>query len=239
MPKKSIFILFALLLISSAFISAQDMDKINKLSAEIKAIDSQIRARGGQPTPQEVQRIQQIQAELVDAYAGPAPAGTQPQGQYNQVIEQTQRLREKAMELERQKEQQAILQGAKNAQNKGKKRGWPPAAAFQFYNLPPLKQPAGTSVSYTSYANELEWLSFEVYIGGIKPEIIIQDLKRQVEAATKKTMDNGNNADSYILEMDHPHKEFGGMRIEIVKSDDYNDDPNYVVFSIGSGGRMQ
>jgi len=82
MLKKSIFFAIALLVIGLAVLSAQDMARLQALTTELEQIQARATARGGSFTPQEVQRMNEIQNEMIQAM-GSFGGMTQPQQPYN------------------------------------------------------------------------------------------------------------------------------------------------------------
>ena len=124
-------------------VQAQDMAKVQQLSDEANRIDASAKARGGTFTAQEMQRLQQIQQEIMQAMgmAGqpvPNPQTVTPQQQPSQS-QATGRLEQRTYP--------------------GATAGWPPASAFRQYGrtvtLPNLQTPHGITASYKTEGGKL------------------------------------------------------------------------------------
>jgi hypothetical protein len=166
-------------------VQAQDMKKLEQLAKEAEQIGERVEARGGLPTNQEVQRLEQIRQEMIQA-AGPygslmqnAPgaSGQVPQMPQPPLLPQSQP----------QTQPQALPQ-------QGERAGWPPASAFQNrFKIAPFKQPAGTTARYDAGENKGVIISMEIYLTGGNATTVVQNLKQQFESVTGKQMTQSGN----------------------------------------------
>jgi hypothetical protein len=133
---KKIFLVIALVAMSLAVapqVFSQDMAKVQQLSDEANRIEAAAKARGGTFTAQELQRLQQIQQEIMQAMgmAGqpvPNPQTVTPQQQPRQPQSQ-------------QPEQQQTQRQQPN--------NWPGNAILNKYGIGSITQPSGTLASFT------------------------------------------------------------------------------------------
>jgi hypothetical protein len=164
-------------------VQAQDMQKLEQLQREAEQIAQRAISRGGTYTSQEMNRLVQIQQEMVQA-AGPLGGmmQTPPQASSSggspmlppQVPPQTQ-------------PQQAVRQQGEHA-------GWPPASAFQNrFKLSPFRQPTGTTARYDAGENKGVIVSLEIYLTGGNTNTVLQHLKQQIEAAIGRQMSQDDN----------------------------------------------
>jgi YD repeat-containing protein len=192
MLKKSVFLAITLLLagaVITPLVQAQDMAKLEALEKELEQLEA--KADRGQLTPADIQRMQQIQQEIIQAMG---PYGNmfqfQPQGSPNtnsgdQQLQQIQQMQQQTLQQNQQmqpRQQQQRLPGETS--------GWPSASIFAQCNLPNLRQPAGTTVSYT-YNSQARSLAIYVENG---TQNIVNELARAIEAdgkATYKDVPNG------------------------------------------------
>jgi hypothetical protein len=184
MLKKSIFFAIALLAVGSVItplIHAQDMDtaKLEALERELEQLEAKVN-RGQQLTPREIQRMQEIQQEIIQAmgqwgsFMPLVPQGNPNSNSGNQQLQQNQQMQPQ--------QQQPRLPGDTI--------GWPSSSIFSQCNLPNLRQPAGSTVSYT-YNSQARSLAIYIENG---TRNIVNELVRAIEAdgkATHKDVSNG------------------------------------------------
>jgi hypothetical protein len=127
-------------------VQAQDMAKVKQLSDEANRIDAQAKARGGNLTAQELQRLQQIQQEIMQemGMAGqpvPNPQSVTPQ-QQPQMPQQPQQAT--------QPQQQGGPRGIQRLTYPGATAGWPAASLLHRVSLtqPNIQTPNGITASY-------------------------------------------------------------------------------------------
>jgi len=188
--------LTAIVLAVAPQVQAQDMAKLQALQTELEQIQARANARGGSFTPQEVQRMNDIQNEMMQAagIGGMGMGGMSPlEQQYNQMgqqLEQQGRQQEQqALQQERQREQERIAEYTR--EHTGGNRGWPAARAYSQFNIGSLKQPSGTTASYSSGSQTIT-----IYLHNAKPNTM-QELKTQIEAITRgKTLEHNYTTDS-------------------------------------------
>ena len=209
MIKKSILLLVVLLIAGLAFVSAQDMAKMQKIQKEMEQIGQAIKARGGVGTAQETARLQQLQQEMIAAmgpYGGMVQQGYQqgmtPEGkaaleQQKRQIEQQQQSLEQYQQQLRQVKEQADREQAEKAKYPGNNRSWPAAEVFKQYKLPVFTKPSGTSVA--SYALTQIGVDFHIYIfltGANSADL--QEIKRQVETKIGPMKADSESPNSFI-----------------------------------------
>ena len=234
MIKKSVLLLVIFFVVGLTFAYAQDIAKLEQLQKELEQIETRVEARGGQATPQEQQRLQQIRQEIIQA-AGPYGGMMQQQTQQSTRQSPTD-ANKQAADIERQvKQQEQNQQQALQAQQKqreeeerrqreaqmypGDKRGWPPNAAFTDLSLKtPVKQPNGTKASYNSYQDNNKWYNITIYLTGGNSQTVMQDLIRQVEASTGKKMAAYDSY--YSMGMPPVIKGYTGISVAISLADD-------------------
>lgn len=174
-------------------VQAQDMAKLEALERELQQMEARVDARGGQPTLQEAQRIQQIQQEIIQAmgpwgaYMDMVPAPQQSTPQQMQQMQQMQQQTQQFGQMLQQPQQQRDTFPA------GQTTGWPSASQFSQVSLPSLRQPAGLTATYTFYR---ESQTIEIYIRG-GTQATIDDLARQIQAGTNSNLYRENKPGSY------------------------------------------
>jgi len=145
MLKKSILLVIALLAIGLTVVQAQDMARLEQLERELEQIAARVEARRGSITPQEQQRITQIQQEILQIMG--SVYGTVQPGQLNPQYDQMPQPPQLQQQPYQPPQQQA--QPQQQTQQQGQNAGWPPASAFQsYFRISPLTQPAGTTARY-------------------------------------------------------------------------------------------
>jgi hypothetical protein len=193
---------------------AQVKKRMTELKAEMDKLHTQIAARGGKPTAEEMERVRSMSLEVLTLQGIPPDQarqmmeGAQQRAQNPNAAADRER---QAAQIQRQVEQsQQVMQQQQQAQQEqdrqrqeaaaylGKNRGWPGAAALKECGGEKalvLKQPAGTTASYNYEGNRLE-----VYLSGGKTDAVMLDLVRQIEAAAgKKAQQNSDG--SYSVEL--------------------------------------
>ena len=190
--KKALLLVIALFMLSLTVVYAQSRT-IDQVKKEIKELQLQIEKQGGVPTPEQMQKLALLQQE--------AMALAMPGGQEKNLQQQQQQMVPKERQQDYQKMQQV-------RQYPGETRGWPPAAAFTKNNLPVIKQPAGTDVSYDGGPNnENDWFGFTIHLTGGNSQSVLQNLKQQVESATKRKMEMTRSdpfTQEYYIEIPFP-----------------------------------
>jgi hypothetical protein len=186
---KKIFILMVALLAVGLTVApqvqAQDMQKLEQLQREAEQIAQRANARGGNYTSQELDRLVQIQQEMVQA-AGPL-------GGLMQNLPQTSSGGGSPM-LPPQVQPQTQTQPQQAVSQQGEHAGWPPASAFQNrFKLTPFRQPAGTTARYDAGENRGVIGSLEIYLTGGNANTVLQNLKQQIEAAIGRQMSQDEN----------------------------------------------
>jgi hypothetical protein len=184
MVKKSIFLAIILLVVGLAVVSAQDAAKLEQLQTELLQIEARANARGGSFTPQEVQRMNEIQQEIIQAMGpmGGLAVPAQPNQQANQQGQQ-------ALQQAQQREQQQQQQREQNArtdyirEHTGTNRNWPAASVLNRYQIT-LRQPSGTTASHTVDRSVLY-----IYLQNAN-ETAFQNIKQQIETATNTRMES-------------------------------------------------
>jgi hypothetical protein len=149
---KKVFMVIALAAMGLTVIPqvhAQDMAKAQQLSEEANRIDAQAKARGGNFTAQELQRLQQIQQEIMQAMGMAGQPVPNPQSAVPQ----------QAPARQPQQSPQA-QQGIVRVSYPGATAGQPPASAFTRYGInnwtpPSLKSKYGETVSYKREGDKL------------------------------------------------------------------------------------
>jgi hypothetical protein len=212
MLKKSIFLLVALLVIGTAVapqVQAQDMKKLEALQQELELLEAKV-DRGQQLTPQEAQRMLQIQQEILQAMG---PYGNMfSQEQLNQMNNQTYQQQQQALERAQQQQQPQQQQPRQQVQSQqGQNAGWPPASAFQGrFKISPLRQPAGTTARYDTLVDSGVVNTLNIYITSGNANGTLQDLKQQIEAITGRQMSqSGNDYHGFIPD---PNNRNGNIR---------------------------
>ena len=122
-------------------VQAQDMAKLTQLQAELERIQASASARGGSFTPQEVQRMNEIQQEMMQAMG---PYGGMMEG--NPSNQQQQPRQQPAGVIQR-----MVYPGART--------GWPAASAFRRYGVtvaqPNIQTKDGVTYSYKTEGEKL------------------------------------------------------------------------------------
>jgi hypothetical protein len=197
MMKKMFVLAIALMMTGLAVvpqIQAQDMQKLEQLQTEVEQIEQRAKARGGSYTPQETQRLQQIQQEMMQAAGGlggyvPPTPSTGGANSYlpPQVQQESQR--------QQQQHQQKLGQIQKGDAPRGTRQGWPTAAEFRPYgftlNTPRINTPKGLTTYYEIVDHILFihiYKNWEYGRTSLVPVPFtaqeIQALKREIEQAT-------------------------------------------------------
>jgi hypothetical protein len=150
--KKNFLLIVLLLVAGFAVVTAQDMAKLQQLQQEVERIEMAAKARGGNYTPQEQQRLVQIQQEMIQAMGplgGMVPQGTPNSGGSANTDRQ-------AADIER-RVQEAETRNAQNQQDPilGNSRGWPAASVFRRYGVTINQPSTNTTVSYTLNGEDL------------------------------------------------------------------------------------
>jgi flagellar motor protein MotB len=192
--KKILLLLTALVVMGTMAapqVQAQDMQKLEQLEREFEQLERAVERQGGQPTPQQLQRIQQIQQEVIQAMGswGELMQQTPQQGQQqsqdtNQMMRQMQQQQQQTQQFEqmlRQSDEAERRQQQEAAMYPGQTRGWPSASIFSQCNLPNLRQPAGTTVSY-DYRQDSRSLTLYIMNG---TQSTAAELVRAIEAGGK------------------------------------------------------
>ena len=185
--KKVIILAITLFVIGFAItpqVQAQGIDQatvneIEQLTADFQA---------GRITAQEYQRrMLEIQSRVAAGNQGSIDLGNRLRPQAEQEAQQ----RVQQQQQERQQQQQADMYP-------GETRGWPTASIFSDCNLPNLRQPAGTTVSYT-YVSSNRRLVLYMMNGSRNT---IDELVNAVEAGgnviRKDVFDSGNWVNLYL-----------------------------------------
>jgi hypothetical protein len=179
---KKVFLVIALVAIGLTVVPqvfSQDMAKLQALQSELEQIEARATARGSF-TPQEVQRMNEIQQEIIQAM-GPmsglaVPAQPSQQGQ--QALQQAQ---QREQQQQQQREQNARADYIK--EHNGTNRNWPAASVLNRYQIP-LRQPSGTTASHTVDRSVLY-----IYLQNAN-ETAFQNIKQQIETATNTRMES-------------------------------------------------
>jgi hypothetical protein len=183
--KKVLALAIAFMVIGLTVVQAQDRAKLDALERELDQLEAKV-DRGQQLTPRDVQRMQEIQQEIIQAMG---PYGNmfqfQPQGNTNtndgdRQVQQLQQMQQQTLQ------QQQNIQPQQQQRNNfpsGDTSGWPTASIFSQCNLPNLRQPAGTTVSY-NYNSQNRGLSIYI-INGTRNTA--NELSRAIEADGKAT----------------------------------------------------
>jgi hypothetical protein len=172
-------------------VQAQDMAKVQQLSDEANRIEAAAKARGGTFTAQEMQRLQQIQQEIMQAMgmAGqpvPNPQTVTPQQQprqpqTNQWDQQIQQAQQQEQQEQRQREQMDKADYIR--EHTGTNRNWPAASVLNRYQIT-LRQPSSTTASHTVNRSVLD-----IYLQNAN-ETAFQNIKQQIETATNTRMES-------------------------------------------------
>ena len=183
-------------------VQAQDMKKLEALEKELEKLDKAVEKQGGQPTPAQVKRAQEIQEEVIKA-AGPwadmvrqqmaSPSWAASQNQdHDKMLQQSQQQQQRQQQYERDT-QQANRQ-TQDQFPSGETAGWPSSSIFSQCNLPNLRQPSGTTVSY-NYNSQHR--SLEIFIrNGAQNHAA--DLARAIEAGGKVISKSVDGNDYYF-----------------------------------------
>jgi hypothetical protein len=230
MLKKGIFFVIVLLVVGLTVVSAQDMAKLTQLQTELEQIQAKANTRGGSFTPQEVQRMNEIQTEMMQAAGiggsafnsrGPSALEQQFMNMEQQALQQgTQQSAQRQRELQQQQEA-ARVEYIK--EHTGENRGWPAESLYtKRFNISALRQPSGTTASYekdeskNSKTGNITLSGITIYLQNATDNTV-QDLKRQVEAATKKTMEGSSNDFSLWISGHIPDGYWGNLSVIIEK----------------------
>nr|AGS53033.1 hypothetical protein [uncultured bacterium contig00031] len=176
MFKKSILMLAVFLVVGFASVQAQNQARMEQLMREAEQIEARVDARGGTPTTQELQRLMEIQQELMLG------------GYFNTMDVPTPQVQQQPQPRQQQQPQQQ-----RDTFPAGQTQGWPSASQFSQVSLPTLRQPAGLTATYTFYR---ESQTIEIYIRG-GTQATIDDLARQVQSGTNSNLYRENNPGRY------------------------------------------
>ena len=131
MPRKSVFFIIILVLLALTVVQAQNFDEATAREMEQLTADFQA---GKITLPEFQRRILEIQSRVSGQNQDALDTARQAQQQQPQILQQ---------------QQQQVQQQAQQQVQLGETAGWPTASIFSQCNLPNLRQPAGTTVSYT------------------------------------------------------------------------------------------
>jgi hypothetical protein len=195
---KKFFIVIALAAIGLTLVpsvQAQDTAKLEALERELEQMEARIEARGGQPTAQEVQRMQQIQQEIIQATGswGSLMQNTPQQQPRGLSPQQMQQQQQQQMQQWQQMQQQQAQPQQPDTFPAGDTSGWPSASQFSQVSLPALRQPVGSTVSYTFRGNNQ---SLEIFLRG-GTQATIDELVRQIQAGTNSGLYRQNQPGNY------------------------------------------
>jgi hypothetical protein len=206
---KKVFVLaIALLAVGLTVVQAQDLPpRVQELQREAEQLAAKLQR--GQGTQADFQRIEDISVEMImlmmpgmsraDALAMVRQAATMgyqedaQSAEARRMIEEQERRQQEQARLSRQLEEQERARQAQQQREEeqrrmylGNTRGWPTVAMFRakYEKFASLKQPAGTNASYDYEDGSL----YSVYLSGGNTNTVIQDLVRQIEAATGQKM---------------------------------------------------
>jgi hypothetical protein len=167
MFKKSILMLAVFLVVGLASVQAQNQARMEQLMREAEQIEARVDARGGTPTVQEMQRLMEIQQELMLG------------GYFNNMDVPMPQVQQQPQPRQQQQPQQQ-----RDTFPAGQTQGWPSASQFSQVSLPALRQPARLTATYTF---DRESQTIEIYIRG-GTQATINDLARQIQAGTNWTL---------------------------------------------------
>jgi multidrug efflux pump subunit AcrA (membrane-fusion protein) len=230
MLKKIIFLVIALLVVGLAFVSAQDMAKLQQLQAELEQIQARANARGGSFTPQEVQRMNEIQNEMMQAagIGGSAMQGSSPNAFEQQFFDMEQRALQQGQQEQQVRQQQLQREQQQRREeyireHTGTNRNWPVASVYTSrFNISELRQPSGTTASYNTdesrnaKTGSVLLMGITIYLHNATDNAV-QDIKRQVEAATRKTMEGTGDGFGLFIRDYIPNGWFGNLGVGIQK----------------------
>jgi hypothetical protein len=203
-------------------VQAQDQAKLDALERELAQMEARIEARGGQPTAQEVQRIQQIRQEIIQAMGSwGSLMQTVPQQQPQELSpQQMQQQQQQQMQQWQQMQQQQTQPQQRDTFPAGNTSGWPSSSTFSQYSLPALRQPAGTTTSYSYRKFNTANDTIIVYIKG-GTQSTIDELVRQIQAGTASNLWRQNEPGIYMQNLPKPSNARGmdGYRVEIELQD--------------------
>ena len=186
MLKKILFLTITFLVIGLVVVSAQSMEELMR---EAEQIEARIDARGGTPTEQEMRRLIEIQAALVGGgYFNQIRDTGSNDGQ--QHLQDIQRMQQQAL----QQEQTIRGQPQQQQVQLGETAGWPTALIFSQCNLPNLRQPAGTTVSYTY---DSQYRNLRIFIMNCTQNNA-NELSRTIQADGKAISQNVSSEYSYF-----------------------------------------
>ncbi len=203
---KNIFYLLVTFLVIGLTVSppvhAQDMKKLEALEKELEQLEA--KATREQLTPKDLQRVQEIRQEIIQAM-GPygsmmqqyqGTGGGQPQTMNPADLERMQQQQIQQMQMMQQQEQQQAQQQRQQEtqrrqaeeaekQREAARRQWPSNAEWQKIGLAGMRQPAGTSVSDWTIDPAHEWSRLYLAMGNVT-EAGADDIMAQIERITGK-----------------------------------------------------
>jgi hypothetical protein len=133
-----------------AVVQAQDMAKLEQLQNEAEPIEARAQVRGGNYTPQEQQRLLQIQQELIQA-AGPYGGMIQQQQQRPNSGGGTNPYLPPQVNQEAQRQQQQVGQIQRGEAPGGEREGWPQASTFSAFGFTLNTPRINTANGITTY----------------------------------------------------------------------------------------
>jgi len=133
----TVIVFLAIVLAVAPQVQAQDMAKLQALTTELEQIQARASARGGSFTPQEVQRMNEIQNEIMQAAGGfGGMGGMSPmEQQYNQMGQQLEQQAQRAEAAAQQRPQQQPQQQGPQRVN-----GWPTANILSEFGIAGIPQ---------------------------------------------------------------------------------------------------
>jgi hypothetical protein len=205
---KKIFVLLTALMMMGTMtapqVQAQDMAKLESLERELERMEQAVERQGGQPTPQQVQRMVEIRQEIYQAMGSWGDLIQQmPQQSPRQDQDADQTIRQMQQQQQQMQQFGQMLQQSDEAESRrqreaamypGQTRGWPSASIFSQCNLPNIRQPTGTTVSY-DYNQDSRGLTLYIMNGA---QSAAAELTRAIEAGGKVKSRNVSGGTTHL-----------------------------------------